>query len=156
VPEILATLHPSLARRIVGVGSLFAFGAILVTVALTHPPREMGWLLFLLVLGALALVMAEKMRRDTGVHLELTADELRDSEGRLLARVADIRAIERGTFAFKPSSGFLLRLHTSGARAWAPGLWWRFGSFLGVGGITGSREGKYMAEMIAALLSERR
>jgi len=101
-------------------------------------------------------VLAEKMRRDTAVHLELTEDELRDSRGRLLARIADIKGIERGTFAFKPSSGFLLRLNAPADRAWAPGLWWRFGRSVGVGGVTGSREGKYMAETIAALLSERR
>lgn len=156
VSDILAKLHPSPARRLMGIAALFAFGAILLAVAFIHPPRDLGWLFFLLVLGALSMFLAEKMRRDTRGHLELTAEALRDSEGRILARIADIRGIERGTFAFKPSSGFLLRLDAPGRRAWAPGLWWRFGSFLGVGGITGSHEGKYMAEMIAALLSERR
>ncbi len=156
VPVLLATLHPSPARRVLGILSLTLFGGILVFVALARPPAHAGWLVFLLVIGITALVLAERMRRATRVRLELTREALRDSEGRLLARIDDIVSVQRGAFAFKPSSGFTLSLKDAGARVWEPGLWWRFGRRLGVGGVTGSREGRQMAETIAALLSERR
>jgi hypothetical protein len=156
MPEILATLHPSPARRVMGIGSLTVFGGLLMTIAVMRPPADLGGQAFLLGLGAGALYLSWRMLKATTGRLELTADVLRDSKGSVLAHVADIRSVERGTFAFKPSSGFMLRLEAPGTRAWAPGLWWRLGRSVGVGGVTGSSEGKYMAEVIAALLSERR
>jgi hypothetical protein len=41
----------------------------------------------------------------------------------VLARIDEIASLDRGTFAFKPSNGFLLRLSRKGTRVWRPGLW---------------------------------
>jgi hypothetical protein len=155
MPNVLATLHPSPPRRIVGIAAVAALGGVLVWVALAHPPEAPGWRLFLLGTGVLGLVLAERMRRATALHLTLTREALTDSAGRMIARVEEIRGVERGVFAFKPSSGFLLTLDSPAGRAWAPGLWWRIGRRVGVGGVTGSAEGKYMAEVIAMMLAER-
>lgn len=154
--QVLATLYPSAARRLFGLFSLFAIGIILLAVAFTHPPTSILWLIFLLIFGCGALAWGEKMRRDTKVHLELTEEELRDSNGRVLAKLSEIDKIDYGTFAIKPSSGFRLRLKEPKEKAWAPGLWWRFSRNVGVGGIARSSEAKHMAQTITALLSERR
>jgi hypothetical protein len=39
---------------------------------------------------------------------------------------------------------------------WVPGLWWRIGRSVGVGGMTGAAETKMMAEMIEAMIAVRR
>ena len=87
--------------------------------------------------------------------LELTELELRDTTGRRIVAVADIRGVDRGALAFKPSQGFLIRTHAPQPRGWAPGLWWRLGRSVGIGGVTRAGEGKYMAETLQALLDSR-
>lgn len=153
-PEVLATVKASNGRRFLGIGLLAILGCLVIYVALVTPPT-FGWRIFLVVIGVTALVVADAMRRSTAHVLELTRTELRDSGGIVIAKVANITGIDRGAFAFKPSNGFLLRLDTGGTRNWRPGLWWRFGRRVGVGGMTPGRQTKYMAEIIAVMLAER-
>lgn len=155
MPEVLATLSPSPARRLFGLGLLLSLGAILIWVALAHPPADAGWRMFLLVLGGLVLALTEAMRRATRRRIELTAEGLRDSGGRLLAAMEDIAEVDRGLFAVKPTAGFLVRLRRPAPAAWAPGLWWRVGRSLGIGGVTGRAEARAMAEILQARLAER-
>ncbi|MBT8412545.1 MAG: hypothetical protein KJP02_12225 [Octadecabacter sp.] len=149
--DIIATMQASLARRIFAYGAVLLLGALLVLLAFVQPP-ELGWQLFLIALGAGALVVAERLRRATLMGLVLTPDALCDTSGTVLARIEDIASVDRGAFAFKPSNGFILRLKTKAPRAWAPGLWWRFGKRVGVGGVTPSGPGRFMAEQIAMRL----
>ena len=76
--------------------------------------------------------------------LVLTEQELVDTSGRLLTRIEDIHRVERGFLAFRPSHGFSLHLKTSQPRAWAPGLWWRFGRPIGVGGVISGAQGRVL------------
>ena len=39
--------------------------------------------------------------------------------------------------------------------AWAPGMWWRVGRRVGVGGLTGGAESRAVADALAAMLVER-
>ncbi|SLN40212.1 hypothetical protein [Pseudooctadecabacter jejudonensis] len=146
--EVIATLQATPVRRIFAYGAVFIFGALLILLAFVQPPA-LGWQIFLIVLGAGALVVAERLRRATLLGLVLTEEDLRDTSGAVLARLGDIRAIDRGALAFKPSNGFVLHLHSGARRSWAPGLWWRFGKRVGVGGVTASGPAKFMAEQIA-------
>ena len=100
-------------------------------------------------------MVANAMRKSTSETLELTREELRESSGTVLAKVEDIVSIDRGAFAFKPSNGFLLRLSKPYKRDWRPGLWWRGGKRIGVGGMTPGRQTKYMSEIIAVMIAER-
>lgn len=152
---VLARVSPSPPRRIIGVGMLGLLGSMLLWVAIDSPPQDLGWRVFLLAAGGGAFWLAARTWRATAVSLELTRSELRETGGRVLARLDEVRAIDRGVFAFKPSSGFLLRLDAKGPGTWAPGLWWRLGRSLGVGGVTGRDEGKYMAEVLAQILADR-
>ncbi|NVO54772.1 hypothetical protein HW561_03095 [Rhodobacteraceae bacterium B1Z28] len=152
--EVLATVQASSARRWAGVGMLTSIGALVIYVALASPP-ELAWQLFLYVVGGVAFWLAHRMWHATNDRIELTRLELRTGSGRVIARVADIEAIDRGVFAFKPSNGFLVRTGTKGANSWAPGLWWRLGHRVGVGGVTAAAETKFMSEMLSAMLAER-
>lgn len=153
--EVLARVRPTPARRAVALAILYALGAMLIYIALTSPPQSLGWQGFLWLAGAGALWLGEKMRRATRLSVELTGAELRASDGRTLCTLDEVVGIERGLFAFKPSNGFVLRLSHGGAARWAPGLWWRVGRWLGVGGVTPSAEGKFMSELIARHLAAR-
>lgn len=154
-PSVLAELRPSPPRRIVGVVILGSLGSVLIYLALAYPPAAVGWTVFLVAFGALSLWLAVRMWQCTAIGLVLTDTTLSDQDGRLLARVDQIRAVNRGVFAFKPAGGFTLALHTSAPRAWAPGLWWRLGRSVGVGGVTHRHEARYMAEVLDALIKAR-
>ena len=152
--EVLAVIHSSMGRRILGIGSLYALSIMVIYVAITQPPA-LGWQVFLLVMGGGSIWIAERMRRATGSALELTKLELRDTSGVVIARVEDMVSLDRGAFAFKPSNGFLIRLTSGQGRTWRPGMWWRIGSRIGVGGMTPGPQTKFMAEMISAMIAQR-
>ena len=152
--EILAAVSASQGRRIIAYVVQLALGAMLVYVAFSNTGGYAGSIA-LLVMGILILWTAERLRRSTLTTIYLTAHELRDSTGTVLARIEDVRAISRGVFAFKPSNGFSLVLDRSLGAVWAPGMWWRIGRRVGVGGVTAATAGKFMAERIALLVEAR-
>jgi hypothetical protein len=152
--EVLVTVEASGLRRIMGVTMLAAIGVILLYVALSTPPSLL-WMLFLLAVGLGALWLAVRMWQATLHKIELTEEVLRCTDGAVIAQVADIEAIDRGFFAFKPSNGFLIRTATPGTRVWQPGLWWRAGRRIGIGGVTPGSQSKTMSEILSAMIAKR-
>lgn len=150
---VLATVHASQPRRWMGVVMLVAVGVLVLYVAMATPPSP-GFQVFLIATGIVSLWTADKMRRATENTLELTETELRCSDGQVVAKIDDIITVERGAFAFKPSNGFLITLKTPGARVWQPGLWWRMGRRIGIGGVTPGSQTKFMSEIISAQIAQ--
>ncbi|MGH1355590.1 MAG: hypothetical protein ACRBBS_10990 [Thalassovita sp.] len=153
--EILATAQASAPRRWMGIGMLALLGGLLIYVAFVTPPATIGWQVFLLILGAASLYLAEKMRRATELVIQLSVNGLHDDTGAVIAALDEIAAVSRGTFAMKPSNGFTLRLNAGGARAWQPGVYWRWGRRVGIGGVLPGSQTKFMAEMLEAMLAQR-
>ncbi|MGJ8615457.1 MAG: hypothetical protein ACSHWS_01375 [Sulfitobacter sp.] len=152
--EVLAVVQASAGRRFLGLASLTGLGLMLLYIAFARSP-DLVWQLFLIVVAAAALWCADAMRRGTASSVELTQNELRDADGSLIARVADIQSMDRGFFAFKPSNGFLIKTKTPDTRVWRPGLWWRVGRRIGIGGMTPGHQTKFMSEILAAMMAER-
>ena len=151
---VVGRVQASPARRMIALFVTYALGALMIWLAFTGRPT-LGGAIVLVVMGAGVLWAAERMRRATLMQLELTNEELRDSAGQVLARLDDIEKVERGPFAFKPSNGFSLVLKQKAPRVWVPGLYWRLGRRVGVGGVTAPRETKFLAEHIALVLAMR-
>ena len=154
--DIIARITPSPFRRIVAVAILLALGGLLIYLALAHPTTAWIWRIIVLGAGAMFLFLADKVRQATALSIEFSDDRLFDSSGRELCRLADIASVERGAFAFKPSNGFMIRLKSAKPRVWAPGLWWRMGRRVGIGGVTPAAQAKFMSELIATRLGEGR
>jgi hypothetical protein len=150
--EILMRLYPSAGRRIFAIGVLYALGALLIWMAFTSAAGAL-FSVFSIAVGIVVLWGGEQLRRATSLVLELTDEGLRDTSGRWLARWDEIAAVERGAFALKPSNGFVLKLKEPGQRAWVPGLWWRVGNRVGVGGVTPMRPTKFMGEQMSLRLA---
>ena len=153
--EILATISPSRPRRLFALCVLFFLGVLVILIAFLRPPVVFHWQIMLMLFGAVVLWFADLLRRASSKSLILTKTDLRESTGRLLANVDDIEGIDRGVFAFKPSNGFMLKTSSSEGLAWAPGVWWRIGNRIGVGGVTPAGEAKSMAEIITVMLAQR-
>jgi len=149
MPDLRMRLSASPPRRVFAVAVFYLLGALLIWLALMQPPAP-AFLIMLVVMGAGALWLGERLRRVTALSFELGPEGLVDSAGRVLARWEDMLAVERGTFAVRPTNGFVLRLRERAPFGWAPGMWWRIGRRLGVGGVTARRETAAMAEVIAA------
>ncbi len=152
--EVLAVARASTGRRFLGLVSLGLLGVLLIYIAFAKPP-SVGFQVFLLIIGGASLWCTDAMRRATASCVELTPKELRDGDGTVIALVADIQGIDRGFFAFKPSNGFLLKTKTPRPRRWRPGLWWRVGRRIGVGGMTPGSQTKVMSEIIALMIATR-
>ncbi len=151
--DVLATVAASAPRRWMGVGMLTTVGALVIYVALATPP-QLGWQVFLLLVGAASFWLSRRMWVATADTIELTRSSLRTGSGLVICSLDEIEAVDRGVFAFKPSNGFLIKTRSSGANAWAPGLWWRLGRRIGIGGMTAAAETKFMSEMLTAMLVE--
>ena len=150
--DVLIAIKASQGRRWLGIGALFALGVLFLT--LVFEPAGGVWRFLFLAFGGMAFYAADRLRHHTGDTIELTREVIRTSAGRHLAYVSNVKAVERGALAFKPSNGFLVRLHEAEGRGWAPGLWWQRGRLLGVGGVIPGGQSRAMAELLAALLQE--
>lgn len=153
--EVLAQITPQPARRGLATGMLGLLGFILLSVAARTPPQAIGFLVMLIVMGAGALWLAWRLWQASGVTIELTRSELREVGGRVLCDLDNVAKVERGVFAFKPAAGFLIYLREPMSRVYAPGLWWRAGKLIAVGGVTSRSEGKSTADLMNILLVER-
>lgn len=152
--EVLAVVRASTGRRVLGLVSLGLLGFALIYLSFAQPP-SLIWQIFLIVVGAAALWLADAMRKATASAIELTPLCLRDRDGTIIAMIEDIQGMDRGFFAFKPSNGFLLKTRSSAPRIWRPGLWWRVGRRIGIGGMTPGHQTKFMSEIISGIMATR-
>ncbi|MGR3541461.1 MAG: hypothetical protein ACU0BS_08535 [Hasllibacter sp.] len=154
--DVILTAGASPARRLFALGVLGALGVLLLWLSLGAQDMAAGWRLAVAALGAGALAMAGWMRSATRIRLVLDEDGLREDGGETLAPLDAVSRSDRGPFANKPSAGFVLRLDRMvGPPAWRPGLWWRVGRRVGVGGVVAGHEARAMSEAIAAAAAER-
>lgn len=150
--EVLAEIWPSIWRRLMAVAMIAALGVVLIWTGINA--AGLGAVM-LVIGGGGVLVLADWLRRSTQHSVQLTREVLRESSGRVLCRVEDIAAVDRGMFAFKPSNGVLIRLKEKTTRVWAPGLWWRHGKVVGIGGVTPAPQAKAMADILTLYLKDR-
>jgi len=153
--DAIATITPAPMRRGLSFAVLFGLGAMLVYLAFSLPGAGALARTILVAGGVGAVLMADKLRRATALSIVMTDTVLRDSSGRVLCQLDDIAGIDRGAFSFKPSNGFLIRTKTRAPRVWAPGLWWRIGRRIGVGGVVPAGQSKAMSDAITLYLAER-
>ncbi len=152
--EVLAVVKASAGRRLLGLVALAGLGILLIYVAFASPPSLM-FRVFLILVGVGALWMADAMRKATASRVELTETGLRDADGTVIALLEDIQGLDRGFFAFKPSNGFLLKIRSRSGNHWRPGLWWRLGRRIGIGGMTPASQTKVMSELLSVLMAKR-
>ena len=151
----MLTVRPSPARHYFGVGVQAALGLLLLYVAFATPPADITWQVFLLVIGVGALLTAGRAWTAANGAVVLRADGLFDAQGRTIARLDEITNVDRAVFSFKPSNGFLIRMNTRQERAWVPGMWWRFGKRVGIGGVLPGAQAKLIADTLSAMIDAR-
>ncbi|SFR12910.1 hypothetical protein [Poseidonocella sedimentorum] len=153
--EVPITVAPG--RLLVAVGLLGALGLIFLLLGATAIGEGRFGPAALIPAGAVVLWAARELWRSGSAGLVFGPEGLRLGDGTVLAARDEMLSIDRGVFAFKPTGGFLLTL-TPARRPnlWRPGLCWRVGRRLGVGGILRAHEAKLVAELLAADIAARR
>ena len=153
--DVVISIKASAPRRGFGIVALLVLGGLLLYTAMVRPPQTPVFQGFIVVMGLSVLWLAARLQQATSHTLDLTETELRSSDGTTLARLDDIKDVDRSTFAFKPSNGFIIRLKSSYPMRWQPGMWWCLGRRIGVGGVTSAAQTKAMAEIIAVQIAQR-
>ena len=138
---IVEVRRPAMARLALLCAIVALFG-IFLTLALRDGAVVMGVLAIPAALGAVVVYRAK------GSAVRFDGEAVFDDTGLVLCRIDEIEKVERGLAFFNPSSGFVIRTHESQISGWSPGLWWRFGRRIGVGGATSARAGRNMASAI--------
>ena len=148
--DTILTVGASPARRLAALAILGGLGLLLLWLATGTEGLDAPGRAVIGALGIGTLTLAGWMQAASRVRLVLTEEALMEEGGTLLTPLDAVTRSDRGPFASKPSSGFVLRLDRSvGPVAWRPGLWWRIGRRIGVGGILAGHETRAMSEAIA-------
>ena len=147
--DVIIELKPSPIRIWVAILSVSILGAFLLWVSASGATGSLLATLLFMVFAGLCFFGAHGLYRTRGLSLILRKDGLFENTGRTLCTREEIERIDRSFFALKPSNGFVVELKKPSARAWAPGLWWRFGKRVGVGGVTPIGESKAMADLMS-------
>lgn len=149
-------LRPSPARRVAAAAMLGTLAALLLGLAIGAEAMALPRRGLMAMGGIGAALLTRALWRVGGRAVRLTGAGLVESAtGRAIAPMARIVRVERGAFAFKPSGGFLVTLDSRLPAAWAPGLWWRLGRRVGIGGIAQPGSARAMADTLAAELARR-
>ncbi|MEM7267843.1 MAG: hypothetical protein AAF401_01175 [Pseudomonadota bacterium] len=127
-----------------------AIGIVVITAAFASDQIATAPIIALLacIFGGIVGFFAYAMLRTPANSIIFDGEVVRDDAGRILCRLEEIKEIDRGLALFKPSGGFLLILKQEADAAWSPGLWWRYGRRVGVGGATPSKVARAMADAI--------
>ncbi|MDE0111848.1 MAG: hypothetical protein OXI87_06855 [Albidovulum sp.] len=151
--EVLCSLEPSPSRALIGAFMLVLLAGFLFYIGFGDTSTHLASRVAIPALGIASLYSAFRIYSVSQDKILLTRDALRTRDGTLVANVGNIERVETGLLAMKPSNGFLVVLKEPMRRAWYPGLWWRFGKRIGIGGITSKHGGKVMAGAIASLMN---
>ena len=152
--SVIAKLEASPVRRGLALLVMLLLGFLLVYLAITTD-ASFFHKVFLVIVAAAVLWMARAMQRGTKGHIELRETGLFFENGQCLTLINEITRIDRGVFAFKPSNGFVVSLNQKTQRAWVPGLYWKFSTKIGIGGVTTPSDAKFMADTLAVLIAGR-
>jgi len=128
--------------------------AVLLWVGLTGPDFTLISRVLVLIPGTFLAYLCFAMWKSGRHAIVLTDEGVFDTAGNALCSIDQIQGIDRGFFAFKPSNGFIIKLKTPLPRAWHPGIWWRIGKSIGIGGIIQGGETKAMSDVINMMLHE--
>lgn len=143
------------AMRWLVLAALVGVAVLCGVVAAASIERSPATMALTTVTALAVLLVARRLLLDKATRIIFDGARLADDTGAEICRLDEIEKVERGFALFKPSSGFVLVLKAPRGRGWAPGLWWRAGRRVGVGGATSSRAGRDMADAITAALAMR-
>jgi hypothetical protein len=143
--DFIAALRVSFGRRFIGCSVLAALTILFAVLAVQGAGT-----------GAVAFGLAAALSAGVTVGIwQVSAREvvmkptgLFDSNGAVIVTLDQIERINSGPLSIRPSNGFSIRLTSRQSAHWAPGLWWRWGRMVGIGGLTSAKPSRDLANLL--------
>ncbi|HSF93004.1 MAG TPA: hypothetical protein VLA51_12490, partial [Paracoccaceae bacterium] len=139
-----------------GTGVLFGGGVFMVMLAASTVASNFVAMIPMLLIGAGMLWLAWRYWNATSSGLIFTGAGLFRQDGTLIIPAAAIEDLDRTTFGFRPTNGFVLKLNRPVGRAWQPGVYWSYGKSFAVGGANSKVAGKAFGDGIVMYLVEKK
>lgn len=153
--DVILKIQSNAVRRVFSVILLVSCAFVMIGFAFTSTAPSPAFKIILIGFSGAFLWQAQAGFRQSNTTLILTRDGLFDGQGMLICSLPNIAKVDRGWFSFKPSNGFLLLLHEPQSRKWVPGLYWRIGRRVGVGGSLSPAQTKEISDKLLLLMQEK-
>ncbi len=79
-----------------------------------------------------------------------------DLNENIICKIDDIKRIDASPYTFKSANGFLILLDTKSSFKSIPGLYWRYGHRISIGGLVSKHESKYLAGILSDLVTNKK
>lgn len=152
--DVILKIQPTYSRRLFGMAILSIAAFVMFSFAFVETSQSALLKLILFLMGYAFLWQVVTTILMKNAALILSRDGLFDEQGRLVCALSNIAEIDKGVFSFKPSNGFLIRLHHSNGINWTPGLYWCVGKRIGIGGALNPSQTKELADKLLLLQQE--
>lgn len=107
------------------------------------------------ILAVCVFALVHRIHRRTPSGLVLTTLDLRTTGGDVIAPLGNIAQVNRAAFGFRPQGGFSLRLRDATDPAFVPGVYLRYGRWVGIGGMTPRHPTKALAIALETAIAAR-
>ena len=143
-------------HRIKILGSVI-FGLLLfLCYTISKIEEEVTSLEFLLIptIVFLAIWFRSFLQRYSKVGFLINQSGLFNLDGSIVCEIGDIERIDVSPYTFKSANGFIVILKTKSSFKSIPGLYWRLGKRLSIGGLVSKNESKFLSHTLSGFLEK--
>ena len=119
--------------------------------------EEITSLDFLLIPTIVFLVLWFRrfLKRFSKVGFLINQSGLFNLDGSIICEIGDIEKIDVSPYTFKSANGFIVILKTKTSFKSIPGLYWRLGKRLSIGGLVSKTESKFLSQALLRFYEEK-
>ena len=144
------------SHRIKILGSVI-FGLLLfLSYTVSNIEEEITFLDFLLIptIVFLGLWFIRFLKRYSKIGFLINQSGLFNIDGSVICEIDDIERIDVSPYTFKSANGFIVILKTKSSFKSIPGLYWRLGKRLSIGGLVSKNESKFLSQTLLSFFEE--
>ncbi|MEO0344428.1 MAG: hypothetical protein AAF198_13420 [Pseudomonadota bacterium] len=138
----------AIGRKWFGVLSLGFPATLIVAIMIQGSITHVLSAVILLAIAALFMWAAWRMWNAPHFGIVFDGDSLKTEDGATIAKMSEIQSVQVGLFVMRPSNGFMMMMKQPGIFPTRPGVVWRQGRRIGIGGILRSSEAKSIGRAI--------
>ena len=143
-------------HRMKFLGGAIFFLLVFLLYTLSELNNENTLMTFFLLLGLVLLALWFKrfLKRYSKVGFQINSTGLYDLETNLICKIDDIHKVDVSPYTFKSANGFIVFSKTKSKFRSVPGLYWRLGNRISIGGLISKNESKFLSTTLLALIDE--
>ena len=133
------------------------FGLLLfLSYTVSNIEEEITFLDFLLIptIVFFGLWFIRFLKRYSKIGFLINQSGLFNIDGSVICKIDDIERIDVSPYTFKSANGFIVILKTKSSFKSIPGLYWRLGKRLSIGGLVSKNESKFLSQTLLSFFEE--